>query len=488
MNTPATTDRKVAMIRYRPCGDTGKWLSLFVGRKSELTRGVLGCLGWIVALPMVSLSFAFGSGGYVFYRTASLEHPWLLLLLLPFLYLGVRGAEIMFQPTHIEIGEGGLRVLRLQIGSKAKLIPWKDIREISIVSPSQSTSAEEQVLRFEMVRADERPFDIKLGGLVESNGAEELLTALQRWGKTVPKDLQVLSTLEKQQENTYTELWLQNLAQPPQRERLTPLPVGAMLKENMYKVTAVIGGGGQGTAYLSTVLKPPTQEHFPQNVVLKEYILPLHVTRDARKGSVERLQNEAKLLRALDHRQVVRLLDFFIEDHRGYLVLEQITGESLRQKVKRDGALSSSLVTELALQMCDILEYLHGQTPPVVHRDFTPDNLMLDGEGWLHLIDFNVAMQTSSNTTATVVGKHAYLPPEQFSGKPVVQSDIYAMGGTLHFLLTGEEPEPLSVSHPMLVNSSVAPELDWIVEHCTAIEARERLSDADAIRQKLRLA
>lgn len=469
-------------------GDTARWLAIFVGEKAGLTRGVLGCLGWMIGLPVVAISLAVGGGSYWFYRVASLEHPWLLGLLLPFVYFGVQGARILFQPTHVEIGSEGIRILRVQTGQQAKLIPWSSIQNIAIITPEDSTNSEDRILRFSIGSKRDKPLDVKLSGLIDSTGPEDLLTALQLWGKTVPKDLQVLSTLEKQQENTYTELWLQSLAQPPQRERLTPLPVGAILKESTYQVTSVIGGGGQGTAYLSTVLRRPLEENFPHNVVLKEYILPLHVTREARKNSVERLQNEAKLLRTLDHPQVVKLLDFFIEDHRGYLVLEQITGESLRQKIKRDGALSTNKTKELALQMCDILEYLHSKTPPVVHRDFTPDNLMLDNDGVLHLIDFNVAMQTSSKTTATVVGKHAYLPPEQFSGKPVAQSDIYAMGGTLYFLLTGTEPEPLSVSHPISVLPSVSVDLDLIVAQCTAIDASARYSTCADLRTDLEAA
>ncbi len=87
----------------------------------------------------------------------------------------------------------------------------------------------------------------------------------------------------------------------------------------------------------------------------------------------------------------------------------------------------------LALQMCEILKYLHDQEPPVVHRDFTPENLILGTDGTLRLIDFNVAqtLDQAASTTGTVVGKPSYLAPEQFRGEPMPSSDVYSMGATL---------------------------------------------------------
>jgi serine/threonine-protein kinase len=187
----------------------------------------------------------------------------------------------------------------------------------------------------------------------------------------------------------------------------------------------------------------------------------------------------------LQHPQVVKLFDFFVEDHRGYLVLERITGRSLSQLVAREGPRPEVDVVELARQMCNILEYLHGLTPPLVHRDFTPDNLIFDDDEILKLIDFNVACAQNYTTTATVVGKRAYLPPEQFRGKPCTQSDIYAFGGTLYYLLTGEEPEPITTSHPILSRRDVSEELDHLVARATNPDLKLRYFDVTAIRHDL---
>src|SRR5262249_40080242 len=139
----------------------------------------------------------------------------------------------------------------------------------------------------------------------------------------------------------------------------------------------------------------------------------------------------------------------------------------------------------LALQMCDILEYLHGLEPPVVHRDFSPDNLMLAEDGVLKLIDFNVACESKYTTTATIVGKHAYLPPEQFRGTPCPQSDIYAFGGTLYYLLTAQQPEPLTESHPAAIVPGLSPDLDRIVACATALELDERYPSITEMRRDL---
>jgi serine/threonine-protein kinase len=228
------------------------------------------------------------------------------------------------------------------------------------------------------------------------------------------------------------------------------------------------------------------------HVVLKEYVLPVHRGQLTAERTAEKLRLEAAILQNLSHSKIVRLLDAFIEDYRGYLVLEYIDGESLKDKVERLGPQPQQHVIQLALQVCEILDYLHSQTPPVVHRDITPDNLLLQEHGELKLVDFNVACQVDLSATATVVGKHAYIPAEQFRGKPAPQSDIYALGGTMFYLLTAQEPEPISVSHPRSLVPEVSIALDEIVAKCTASELSDRYACvfelSEALQQLLRAA
>ncbi len=191
------------------------------------------------------------------------------------------------------------------------------------------------------------------------------------------------------------------------------------------------------------------------------------------------------MLQQLDSPLIVKLLGFFVEDHRGYLVLEHIDGINLREYVAQNGPLSEKQVIHYAVLMCDVLTHLHSQNPPIVHRDFTPDNIILSGDDSIKVIDFMVAQRNDESATGTVVGKHAYLPPEQFRGKATPQSDIYALGCALFFLLTGDEPEPLSTSNPILVNDTVSGALDSIVAKATALETTDRYKTAVELKHAL---
>jgi serine/threonine-protein kinase len=253
---------------------------------------------------------------------------------------------------------------------------------------------------------------------------------------------------------------------------------GAKLHDEQYKIIKELGVGGQGFAYLANDLESGKE------IVLKEFVLPVYVDINARKQALDRFEQEARLLTKLEHPQVVKLYGFFVEDHRAYLALEHIDGENLRQIVSRKGALNEDTVRSLAAQMIDILAYLHSLAPPLVHRDFTPDNLILNKDGTLKLIDFNVAQQVESTTTGTVVGKQAYLPPEQFRGQATAKSDIYAMGATLHFLLTGADPVPISTSSPLAGGAQVSGEIDDWIQQLTALDENERPS-AEALKQIL---
>ena len=313
-------------------------------------------------------------------------------------------------------------------------------------------------------------------------------------------------------EPSYTELWLQYFSAPSERTKKGLLEPGMTLDSGRYRIVETVGGGGQGTAYLARCEHSQTGQkedvvHFvsPQQpvpgtitresageamapgaeIVLKEYVLPVHRGQATAEKTADKLKAEAAILGRLDHRQIVKLLDGFIEDYRGYLVLEYVEGETLKALVDRLGPQPETAVIDWALQITDILSYLHGLTPPVVHRDMTPDNLILQESGVIKVVDFNVAHQVDSSATATVVGKHAYIPPEQFRGKPTAQSDIYALGGTLFYLLTGSEPEPISVARPAQHGAPVSDALDAIASKATALDPGKRYQDVAAFRSDL---
>jgi len=391
-------------------------------------------------------------------------------------------------PSGLLLDAKGLRLkssnaLQAAFGSRYVFL-WSDIARVKLVKPKDCTMPEQWHVGFETASGKRQEF--RLSYMQLSDDRQKFMHAIERFAPHVEQDPELVEIMMPEQTRSYTELWLTSLAAPPKRERLAPLTNGASLQNGRYVVHEQLGVGGQGVAYVAedTTSRPASQAA-ANTLVLKEFIMPVYVDKTVRRKALERFENEAKMLKELDHPQIVKLQDFFIEDHRAYLVLEHIDGESLRTLIERQGRLSNEDAIRIALQMSAILEYLHGLTPPVVHRDFTPDNLILAKDGTLKLIDFNVAHQADSTKTGTVVGKHAYLPPEQFRGKPCPQSDLYALGGTLYFLLTGHDPEPLTSVHPMLAISDVSAKLDEIVASCTQLDAAKRPKSAQDLHKLL---
>jgi serine/threonine protein kinase/Tfp pilus assembly protein PilF len=353
------------------------------------------------------------------------------------------------------------------------LVPWDSLTSIELNTRNKRGQTTASELQFN--RDNGEPIKLSMGAIESVEDRETILDAIERWAPGVSRSAALVQALQPPVDHSYTEMWLQALSAPPQRDRLKPLTEDIVLNDGRYRVKRSLGVGGQGAAYSA-------YDHASgDTVVLKEFLLPIYVDISIRKDVLESFESEARILKHLNHDQVVKLNDFFVEDHRAYLVLEHIDGKSLREIVAKEGPLSEERVRELTRQMCSILSYLHSQEPQVVHRDFTPENLILRNDGILKLIDFNVARQVESNATGSVVGKPAYLPPEQFRGQPVSQSDIYGMGATLSFLLTGKEPEPISVSHPKAENTAVSRSMDRIVAKATAINLKDRYANCDQI-------
>lgn len=417
-------------------------------------------------------------------RAGALNQTLIALNFLELLILGLAaGAFVSYvaKPTNIRLSQQGMQILWRHgwLKYNDKVVPWDSLKRISVELPPGKTEASDQELAIQTT--DGRTLNLKLSAIPSVDDRERLLKAIETWAPEVERDARVLQVLEPPADHSYTELWMQALTAPPKRERFKPLVEGALLNDGQFQIIGQLGVGGQGTAYLARNVI--TNER----VVLKEFILPVYVTVGVRRQALERFENEARILKHLDHSQIVKLVDFFVEDHRSYLVLEHIDGQSLRQIVEEKGPMPENQVMALAEQMCEILDYLHGLIPPVVHRDFTPDNLILRADGVLKLVDFNVAQQSEATTTGTVVGKHSYLPPEQFRGEPIPQSDIYAMGATMHFLLTGQNPEPISVSRPATVCNNVSEGMDLLVATATAMSPDTRFKRASEIQTQIDL-
>jgi serine/threonine protein kinase len=166
-------------------------------------------------------------------------------------------------------------------------------------------------------------------------------------------------------------------------------------------------------------------------------------------------EREAQTLQQLSHPAIPRYLDYFEVDTptgKGFaLVQSYIPAKSLEEWLKSGRTFSEAEVKQLAKALLEILDYLHNQQPPVIHRDIKPSNILLanrsgNSVGDVYLVDFgsvqNLAVRKGS--TITVVGTYGYMPPEQFGGRNVPASDIYSLGATLIYLVTGRHPAELS--------------------------------------------
>jgi len=218
--------------------------------------------------------------------------------------------------------------------------------------------------------------------------------------------------------------------------------------------------------------------------VLKEANLPAAMEIKNQGAAEKALQREAEILSQLRHPNIVQVLDNFVEAGQHYLLLQHISGQDLRQLVRQNGPQPQEKVLDWAVQLATALEYLHTWDPPILHRDLTPENIVLKNDGTIVIIDFGASNQFLATMTGTIVGKQAYMAPEQLQGHTNTQSDIYAFGGTLHFLLTGKDPIPLSESHPAKF-TPVSDKLDDLIGRLTKLDADKRCPSISEVKGEL---
>ena len=328
--------------------------------------------------------------------------------------------------------------------------------------------------------------DFKSGGSIpfplagfSPTALDNLFIALTRWADpmalnpdVIALQRDVLCGTTTNFSPSYTRVWEESLRQRFEATNFVPLVGGHELRSGELKVLLLLACGGQASVYLVT----DTQG---SRMVLKE--LSAAIDDDHTLDKLHQMfAREASLLAKLDHPNIVKILDNFVENNRDYLLLNFVAGMSLRQHVEMHGAFSEHEVIKIAKTMANILIYLHGQNPPVIHRDLTPDNFVVrDYDHEVVLIDFGAANEFVGKVTGTMIGKQCYIPPEQFRGQSVPQSDLYAAGATLYYLITGKDPMPISTSSPRDVLPSVSDRLNSLVMKLTAVEPENRVQSAE---------
>jgi Protein kinase domain len=206
------------------------------------------------------------------------------------------------------------------------------------------------------------------------------------------------------------------------------------LRDGRFVVVGTLGEGSQGRTF------DGVDKREGQPVAIKRF----DVRGAGSWKDVDLAEREARVLQSLSHPRLPRYVDRFEHDGALYLVMEKIEGESLAVLRKRGATLDEAAVVRLLKDASQVLDYLHGRKPPVIHRDLKPGNVLRRPDGSFAFVDFGaVRDKLRPEGGSTIVGTFGYMAPEQFQGRALPGSDVYAIGATAVAMLTGREPEEL---------------------------------------------
>ncbi len=270
--------------------------------------------------------------------------------------------------------------------------------------------------------------------------------------------------------------------------REKPLPAGAVLKGRYtYRVKRLVGGGGMawvyqveqvddgGTLWALKELRPQSQDPETQ----------AHAHR--------LFEQEAAILSRLDHPNLPKIVDFFHDQGRACLVMEFIWGESLEKRLEQARSpLMERQVLQWAVQICDVLHYLHTRQPPIIFRDLKPSNIMVNNAGIIKLVDFGIARTYKEGKLQDTIalGSENYAAPEQWGqAQTDPRSDIYGLGATMYHLLANMPPSPAFLpTEPTpldALNPALSPETVRIVSKAMARRREDRYQSALEMKEDL---
>lgn len=276
---------------------------------------------------------------------------------------------------------------------------------------------------------------------------------------------------------------------PGTRRIVAPTMQPGVVLQGRYAIEDALGIGGMSVVYRGRDLR------------FKDVVRPCAIKEmyqsapdsNTRLLNLKNFERESGLLATLQHPAIPKVYDFFEENGRIYLILELVPGKDLETVLdEAGGPLPEERVARWAVQICDVLTYLHTHTPePIVFRDMKPSNIMVTPEDRIVLIDFGIARNlTRADRKGTMIGTEGYSPPEQYRGMAEPQGDLYALGATLHHLLSASDPRletPFTFHERPLrqLNPAVSPELDAVVAQALEYDMTARWSSAEELKAAL---
>lgn len=253
--------------------------------------------------------------------------------------------------------------------------------------------------------------------------------------------------------------------------------------DGKYEIWKEVGRGGMSIVYLAR-----------DNRLNKQWAVK-EIKNDGSKSTktlLKGLEREANILKNVDHPVLPRIVDIINQEGVIYVVMDFIEGETISDRLKKEGAQPQELVIEWGLQLASALDYLHKMNPPVIYRDMKPSNVMIKPEGGVKLIDFGTAKEydVENNADTTALGTRGYAAPEQFGdskGRGIYntdeRTDIYNLGATLYHIVTGMNPcEPPYEIRPIREwNPALSTGLEKILLKCTQADPKDRYQNCSEL-------
>lgn len=264
------------------------------------------------------------------------------------------------------------------------------------------------------------------------------------------------------------------------------LAPGSHLQNSRYIVRQVLGQGGMGAALLAV------DNRLDGKLVVIKELISEQIDPARLDDDVRNFKREVAMLAHIDHPLVPSVTDHFQEGTRYFMVQEYVEGENLEEWLEQTNqpmAEPDALIC--AVEVLDILEYLAVQMPPVVHRDIKPANIIVGAKDHrAHLVDFGIARaeiaRNLKRKQTTALGTPGYAPPEQYQGNADPRSDLYALGATLHHVMTNRDPRnypPFSYPPARSLNPDLSPETEQLLTRALYNDINQRYQSAASMMQ-----
>lgn len=252
--------------------------------------------------------------------------------------------------------------------------------------------------------------------------------------------------------------------------------------DSRYRITKLIKAGGMGAVYQAEDMK------MGNRIIAVKQMLDSFTDPSERQAAIDRFLSEIQVLSSLRHPNIPQVMDHFMERNSFYFVMDYIEGRDMSSVLHGEGApgLGEERVIKTAIEVCEALKYIHTLETPFAHRDIKPSNLLQrTKDGRILLIDFGIARVTNPKE-GFWIGTQGYAPPEQQYGKPEPRSDLYALGASMHEMLTGKRPD--SFEFPAFADFSVevSEALEQVIVKALMWNPEERTASAQEMQQSLK--